>query len=97
MANTEGIAALLKALNESPGLGSGLKPNSVGQTARAARAKGPATDNFATGLSGSTMRPIRAAASGKTGPAMPLPKILGPEGQNLDPKAPRGTYLNVVV
>lgn len=93
MADSSGIAALMKALNDSPSLGSGLKPAPVaraGAAARTSAASGP------TSLS-SAARSLRATSVSATATTTAKPKILQAEGQGYDPKAPRGTYLNLLI
>jgi len=96
MADTNGIAALLKALNETPGLGSGLKPQGVARSTAiakpsAATSTAGVTGSRMVGLSGQSIAPRAAGA-----PAS-LPKILTAEGESLNRKAPRGSYLDIVV
>ena len=102
MADTGGIAALMKALNESPALGSGLKSSGasrssgVARTANVNKAAGVAkTSGISTGPS--TLRSIRGVSSTSSAAPIQMPKILRPEGKGYDPKAPKGTYVNLVI
>ena len=93
MADTNGIAALLKALNETPGLGSGLRPSGVARPAAAATTTGASaiSGSRMVGLSGQSVSP-KAVGAPTT-----LPKILTADGENYNPKAPRGSYLDIVI
>ncbi len=91
MADTSGIAALMKALNDSPNLGAGLKPAPVARSGAAARTSSTAGT---TSLSNAA-RTLRSTSVIGAGTAKP--KILQADGQGYDPKAPRGTYLNMVI
>ena len=117
MADTGGIAALLKALNENPSLGSGLrnqgvnKANGVARAQRAAASSAVSSTSAATGTSfadavtstsaaqtgAAALRAARNAMSSAAASTGPLPKVLGAGGAGYNPKAPRGTYLNMVV
>jgi hypothetical protein len=100
MADTGGIAALMKALNESPGLGSGLKPAASAPASRsnAFAAAAGISQTSATGATSSASRasasrPIRTAASFNGA----KPKTLVADGLSYSANAPRGTYLDMVV
>ena len=98
MADTGGIAALLKALNETPALGAGLKaPSSVGRPGEFAAAAGitkPAATAATTPTGPAAQaRPIRSAASYNGAKA----KTLTADGVAYNARAPRGTYLDLVV
>ena len=100
MADTGGIAALLKALNESPALGAGLKPGaSVSNSAAIAKSStfaAAAGIAKASGTGAATAaRPIRAASS--LNAAAAKPKLHIADGLSYRANAPRGTYLDVVV
>jgi len=97
MADTGGIAALMKALNDTPNLGSGLKANGVSKTNGIAkpRAATTVTTSAVTSSKADLVRSFRAAAAAAA--PVQLPKILGAEGKGFDPKAPRGSYLDLVV
>jgi hypothetical protein len=104
MADTGGIAALLKALNESPALGAGLKPgasvakvSSPGQASAFAAAAGINKPSAATAtIAATSARPIRAASS--LGATAAKPKIhVADDGMSYRANAPRGTYLDMVV
>jgi hypothetical protein len=97
MADTGGIAALLKALNDTPGLGAGLKPTppvarSNAFAVAAGIAKPAATTAAATAA---PARPIRSAAT--IGAAQAKPKVLVSDGLSYNARAPRGTYLDLVI
>ncbi len=93
MADTGGIGALLKALNESPALGSGLKPGGVGRLSGVARAAAPTASSSIAAAKTNIARSFRAAAAAPT----QLPRVLGAEGKGFDPKAPKGSYVNLLV
>lgn len=103
MADTGGLAVLLKALNDSPGLGAGLKQSGVANSSAVARAQklaktagvSKSADIAKTGIS--NLRALQAATTVFSAAPANLPKILLPEGKGLDPKAPRGSYVNLVV
>lgn len=103
MADTAGIAALLKALNESPSLGAGLKPtqsvprsNAFAAAAGITRTAGTtAATGTAAATATTTARPVRAAAS--LGSTSVKPKTIVADGVSYNARAPRGTYLDVVV
>jgi hypothetical protein len=100
MADTGGIAALLKALNETPALGAGLKaPASTGRASSsnfasvAGIAKPASTAATTATTTAATARPIRTAASYNG----VKPKTLSADGVSYNARAPRGTYLDLVV
>jgi hypothetical protein len=43
------------------------------------------------------LRTARASLSSSSAGATALPKILSPEGKGYDPKAPKGSYVNLVI
>lgn len=92
MADTGGIAALMKALNETPSLGSGLKSGGVSKAGGISRSGGIAATKSVGAPATSFSQSIRTASA----PAK-LPRVLGAEGKGYDPKAPRGSYIDVVV
>jgi hypothetical protein len=95
MADTGGIAALMKALNESPSLGSGLSATGARKAGAVARASNAVRSTSAAQTGSAALRSARSSlAAASTGP---LPKIASPAGKGYDPKAPKGTYLNLVV
>jgi hypothetical protein len=102
MADTGGIAALLKALDGSPGLGAGLKPSArpTARTGDFAAAAGvsrtPATtiDGPGAAAPAATLRPVRTTT--RTAPP-PKPSTVIAEGKAYDAKAPRGSYLDIVI
>jgi hypothetical protein len=94
MADTSGIAALMKALNDSPTLGGGLKPSTIARPASTAKSAGIGAT---TGI-GTASRGIRSAAPSVSAAApIKLPRVLTAEGQDYNPKAPRGSYVDLVV
>ncbi len=95
MADTNGIAALMKALNDTPTLGGGLNKSSGAQ--RNAKTATIKQTSFVVPNSTSQSAGVIRAASKSPAASAPLPKILTPEGRSLDPKAPRGSYLNLLV
>jgi len=112
MADTGGIAALMKALNEQPSLGSGLRNQGVGKSSAIARTARPAASKAVNATSDTTFASaVTSTSAAQTGAAalraargalataanQPLPKVLGAGGAGYNPKAPKGTYLNLVV
>jgi len=98
MADSNGIAALLRVLDDSPGLGSGLRPGpSVQRSGAFAAAAGIAkpANAGATSAAATPARPMRAAASLSTATARP--KTLIADGMAYNAGAPRGTYLDLVI
>ncbi len=97
MADTGGIAALLKALNDSPGLGGGLKPTpAVQRSSEFAATAGivkPASTATTTAAA-APARPVRSASNAYGGSK---PKVLIADGMTYSPRAPRGTYLDMLV
>ena len=97
MADTGGIAALMKALNESPSLGSGLKSSGVSRSSAVARTVAPVKSTSVSQTGSAALRTARASLSSSSAGATALPKILSPEGKGYDPKAPKGSYVNLVI
>ena len=97
MADTGGIAALMKALNDTPSLGSGLKSTGVAKTNGVARPSRASSSTSVSTTGASFSRPFSAAAATSGKGSVQLPKILQAEGQGYDPKAPRGSYVDMVV
>lgn len=97
MADTGGIAALLKALNDTPGLGAGLKPTpgTTRSNAFAAAAGISKPASTAAAATATPARPIRSATT--IGAAQAKPKVLVSEGLSYNARAPRGTYLDLVI
>ncbi len=104
MADTGGIAALLNALDGTPGLGAGLKPSAkasrsaeffaaaAGGSVKGSAASGAAAAASASAAPTSSIRVNRQAA-----PASAKPRQIIADGQSYDAKAPRGTYLDMVI
>ena len=109
MADTGGTAALINALNQRPALGAGLggsgvtRPSSATRTSAAGASSLVDASNaiFSTSPAQTGSAALRSARSSlaSASPAAPqkLPKIAAPEGKGYDPKAPKGTYVNVVI
>jgi hypothetical protein len=97
MADTGGIASLLKALNEQPALGSGLRTSAVSRPVGIARASNAVRSTSAAQTGSAALRAARTSlAAAQTGTA-PLPKIASPAGKGYDPKAPKGSYVNLLI
>ncbi|HEY1723548.1 MAG TPA: hypothetical protein VGG27_20050 [Magnetospirillaceae bacterium] len=115
MADTGGISALLSALDNTPGLGSGLKPSAKAASrsaeffAAAANGVGSksSVSNTATAAataSASSIRVTRPTTSStqstrsqSAGPQSAKSKTVIADGQAYDAKAPRGSYINIVI
>ena len=109
MADTGGIEALLRALNDSPALGAGLKPTRTaarsntfaaaaglsGATATVAPATTATATSTAAPAGTAPARPVRAAAS--LAGTQAKPKTIISDGIAYSTRAPRGTYLDLVI
>lgn len=108
MADTGGISALLSALDNTPGLGKGLKPSAKAASRSAeffaAAANGVGSKSSVSTTTGTTTTAAAASTSSirvnrtTTSSAQSAkPKTLIADGQAYDAKAPRGTYLNITI
>ncbi len=104
MADTGGIAALMKALDNSPGLGSGLKPSAKASRSAeffaAASGVSKSSDIGGTTQTTTTAAPpsaIRITRPASLGSAGAKPKLVIAEGQSYNAKAPRGSYVDITV